>query len=65
MVVSKEDSAGKINMGTVWQYGIFFVVGSGDPAFSFAYTVKLKVMPVDEKSNKAGSQKGFGKILEL
>ena len=46
MVVSKEDSAGKINMGTGNM--VFFVVGSGDPAFSFAYTVKLK-MPVDEK----------------
>lgn len=44
MVISKEDSNGRIHIGA--GNLAFFTVGSGDPCFSFAYTVTLK-KPVD------------------
>ena len=40
MVISKEDSNGRINIGAGNM--AFFAVGSGDPCFSFSYTVTFK-----------------------
>ena len=44
MVISKEDSNGRIFIGA--GNLAFFTVGSGDPCFSFSYTVTLK-KPID------------------